>query len=84
MAGLGFPSARTSRINGGGLGARAGARGKHRAAAWREARVEGAHAVKVVKLKEVGGLRFLVAEQQRVREKQSRRREEGEKVQGRR
>ena len=61
-----------------------GARGMHCAAARRVARVEGTHAVKVVKLKEAGGLRFLVAEQQRVREKQSRRREEGEKVQGRR
>ena len=66
------------------MGARVGARGKHRAAARREARVEGAHAVKVVKLKEAGGLRSLVAERRRVREKQSRRREEGEKVQGRR
>ena len=76
-----------------------GARGMHCAAARRGARVEGTHAVKVVKLKEAGGLRSLVAERRRVRaqkrlgereasggvrEKQSRRREEGEKVQGRR
>ena len=71
----------------------------HCAAARHVARVEGTHAVKVVKLKEAGGLRSLVAERRRVRtqkrlgergasggvrEKQSRRREEGEKVQGRR
>ena len=81
------------------MGARAGARGKHRAAAWCEARVEGTHTVKVVKLKEAGRFCSLVAERRRVRaqkrlgereasggvrEKQSRRREEGEKVQGRR